>query len=182
MSRAEYVAAEQASSLRHEYLNGQVYAMAGGTPEHGALAAAVMGELRAALVGKPCRVYSSDVRVSILETRLVTYPDASVVCGTLETDPADRDAVTNPILVVEVLSESTEAYDRGAKAAHYRQVPSLMEYVFLSQDEPRIEVYRRVAPGRWELREARTGERIPLESCGIELEVSAIFTNPLASS
>jgi Uma2 family endonuclease len=180
MSRVEYAAAERASAQRHEYLAGQVYAMAGGTPEHGALAAAIMGELRAALAGKPCRVYSSDVRVSIRETRLVTYPDASVVCGQLETDPEDPDAIVNPRLLVEVLSDSTEAYDRGAKAAHYRRIPSLEEYVLLSQDEPRIEVYRRVAPRRWELVEARPPERIALASLGIELDVAAVFGNPLA--
>jgi Uma2 family endonuclease len=181
MSRAEYVAAERTSSQRHEYLGGEVYAMAGGTPEHGALAAAIMGELRAALMDKRCRVYSSDVRISIRETRLVTYPDASVVCGQLETDPEDPDAITNPRLVVEVLSDSTEAYDRGAKAAHYRRIPSLEEYVLLSQDEPRIEVYRRVAPGRWELVEARAPERIALASLGVELDVAAVFGNPLTS-
>jgi Uma2 family endonuclease len=180
MSRAQYVVAERTSAGRHEYLDGEVYAMAGGTPEHGALAAAVMGELRTALAGKPCRVFSSDVRISIRETHLVTYPDASVVCGRLETDPEDPDAITNPRVVIEVLSDSTEAYDRGAKAAHYRRIPSLEEYVLLSQDEPRIEVYRRVAPGRWELIEARAPERVRLESLGVELDVAAVYGNPLA--
>lgn len=180
MSRAEYVAAEQSSSLRHEYLSGEVYAMAGGTPEHGALAAAVMGELRAALHGKPCRVYSSDVRVVVRETGLVTYPDASIVCDQLETDPEDPDAIANPRLLVEVLSDSTEAYDRGAKAAHYRRIPSLIEYVLLSQDEPRVEVYRRVGPGRWELSEARSPERVVLSSVGVELDVAALYADPLS--
>lgn len=180
MTRAEYVATERVSSTRHEYLNGEVYAMAGGTPEHGALAAAIMGELRMALAGKPCRVYSSDVRLVVRETGLVTYPDASVVCGQLETDPEDPDAITNPRLLVEVLSDSTEAYDRGIKAAHYRRIPSLIEYVLVSQDEPRVEVYRRIAPGRWELTEARATQRIALSSVEVELDVAALYANPLA--
>ena len=179
MSYAEYVAAEQASPIRHEYLKGRIFAMAGGTPEHGALAAAVMRELGVCLRGKPCRVYSSDLRVRVLETDLATYPDATIVCGRLETAPDDPNAVVNPTLLVEVLSESTEAYDRGAKAAHYRRIPSLKEYVLVAQDEKRIEVYRRNERGGWELFEARSGARLELESLGIELDVDAVYENPL---
>lgn len=182
MSYAEYLASEAKHEQRHEFLDGEVYAMAGGTPEHGALAAAVIRELGVALRDKPCRVYSSDVRVRIKATGLTTYPDASVVCGKLETDAVDRDAIANPILLVEVLSDSTEAYDRGAKAAHYRRIPSLREYVFIGQQEPLVEVHRRNAQGRFELIEARMGERIELVSIGAELEVRAIYDNPLAST
>ncbi len=178
MSYAEYIAAEKASLVRHEFLKGRVFAMAGGTPEHGALAAAVMGELRSALRGKPSRVYSSDLRIRILETELATYPDASVVCGKLETAPDDANAVVNPTLLVEVLSDSTEAYDRGAKAAHYRRIPSLREYVLIAQDEKRIEVYRRNQRGGWELFEAQSGV-LELESLGIGLDVDAVYENPL---
>lgn len=180
MSYAEYVAAEKQAEVRHEFLNGEIFAMAGGTPEHGALAVAIAGELHVALAGRPCRVYSSDVRVRVLTTGLATYPDASVVCGHLETDPADPDAIVNPTLLVEVLSDSTEAYDRGAKAAHYRRIPSLREYVLVGQQEPLVEVYRRNERGRWELLEARAGERVDLASLGIQLEVDAIYRNPLA--
>ena len=142
MTYAEYLAAEAASDIRHEYLNGEVWAMAGGTPEHAALARRGACELRRLLRGKPCRAFSADLRVRIVDTGLSTYPDVSVVCGQLETAPDDKDAVTNPIVLVEVLSESTEGYDRGAKAAHYRRIPSLREYVLVSQAEPRIEVHR----------------------------------------
>lgn len=114
MTYPEYLVAEAASDLRHEYLQGEVWAMAGGTPERGALAAAVSGELRAALRGQPCRVYSSDVRVRVSETGLSTYPDVTVVCGNLVTAAEDPHAVTNPIVIVEVLSDTTEGYDRGA--------------------------------------------------------------------
>ena len=114
----------------------------------------------------------------ILATGLSTYPDASVVCGRTETAPDDPDAMVNPVLLVEVLSDSSEAYDRGAKAAHYRRIPSLKEYMLVSQSEPLIEVYRRGEGGRWELREARPGEAIELASVDVSLQVSAIYANP----
>lgn len=181
LSYAEYVAAERAGSVRHEFLRGVVTAMAGGTPEHGALAAAVIREIGAALRGKPCRVYSSDVRVRVTETDLSTYPDASVVCGQLRTAPEDPDAISNPAVLIEVLSPSTEAHDRGAKWAHYRRITSLREYVLVAQDEPRIEVYRRNEQGRWELYEASRGERVAVESLGLALEVDRVYENPLES-
>jgi Uma2 family endonuclease len=106
MTYAEYLAAEARAEVRHEYLNGEVWEVAGGTIEHGALAAAIAGELRAVLRGKPCRAFSSDVRIRVLETGLTTYPDLSVVCGQLETAPDDADAITNPLVLVEVLSDS----------------------------------------------------------------------------
>jgi Uma2 family endonuclease len=179
MTYAEYLAAEARAEVRHEYLNGDVWEMAGGTIEHGALASAVAGELRAVLRDKPCRTFSSDVRIRVLETGLTTYPDLSVVCGQLETAKDDEDAITNPLVLVEVLSDSTEAYDRGAKAAHYRRIPSLREYVLVAQAEARIEVHRRAEGGRWELLEARAGETIPLDSLGVSLEVTAVYANPL---
>jgi Uma2 family endonuclease/predicted nucleic acid-binding protein len=180
MRYAEYLRLERASPERHEFLRGEVYAMAGGSPEHGALAAAWIGELRAALAGKPCRVFTSDVRVRIQETGLTTYPDVSVVCGRLETDSEDADAIVNPVLLVEVLSDSSEAYDRGAKAAHYRRIPSLREYVLTSQLEPLVEVYRRNAEGRFELFECRGGDTVELASIGVSLAVRTIYANPLA--
>jgi Uma2 family endonuclease len=175
MTYAEYLAAEAVAEVRHEFLNGEVWAMAGGTPEHGALAVSMTLALGAALRAKPCRGYSSDVRVRIPDTGLSTYPDLSVVCGPLETAPDDKDAITNPIVLVEVLSDSTEAYDRGAKWAHYRRIPSLREYVLVSQAEPRIEVFRRIDAGRWELLEARPGETIELQSLGVLLDVATVY-------
>ncbi len=181
MTHAEYLAAEAVSDVRHEFLDGEVWAMAGGTPEHAALALAMGSELRVALRGKPCRAYSADLRVRVVDTGLSTYPDVSVVCGQLETAPDDPDAVTNPIVLVEILSES-EGYDRGAKAAHYRRIPSLRDYVLVSQAEPRIEVHHRTESGRWELLEARPGETIELASLGARLDVAAIYANPLGGT
>src|SRR6185503_12925135 len=113
MSYAQYLAAEQASAVRHEYLQGEVFAMAGGTPEHSALAKAVAVRLSVALDGKPCRVFGSDLRVRVEATDLSTYPDVTVVCGKLERSALDQNAVVNPVLLVEILSDTTEAYDRG---------------------------------------------------------------------
>jgi Uma2 family endonuclease len=182
MNYAEYLAGETHSDLRHEYLDGQAWAMAGGTPEHGALAAAVIGQLQSALRGKPCRVYTSDVRVRVHALGLATYPDVSVVCGPLETAADDPEAITNPIVLVEVLSETTEAYDRGAKAARYRRIPSLREYVLVSQAEPRVEAQRRGEGGRWEIVEARPGQTLELTSLGVTLDVAAVYANPLPPS
>ncbi len=179
LTYAEYVAAEARSAVRHEFLDGCVYAMAGGTPEHAALAAALAGELRAALRSKPCRVFSSDLRVRVQATGLTTYPDLSVACGKLETAPDDPHALINPVVLVEVLSESTEAYDRGAKAAHYRRINSLAEYVLVSQSEPLIEVHRRNERGHFELIEARAGEHAELASLGVRISVDAVYENPL---
>ena len=179
MTYPEYVAAEEAAEVRHEFINGEVFAMAGGTPEHSALAASIIRELGVALLGKPCRVYTSDLRIHIIDTNTATYPDASVVYGKLETAPDDANAVVNPTLLVEVLSESTEACDRGAKASHYRRIASLKEYVFVAQDEPRLEVYRRNERGGWELFEARSGEELGLESIGVSLRVDAVYDDSL---
>jgi Uma2 family endonuclease len=179
MTYTEYLAAEAVADVRHEYLHGDVWAMAGGTIEHGGLAVAMAREIGLLLRGKPCRAFSSDVRVRVLETDLATYPDLSVVCGQLQTAPDDDNAITNPTVLVEVLSDSTEAYDRGAKWAHYRRIASLREYVLVSHGEPLIEVYRRTAGGRFELTDARAGETIELESIGATLDVDAVYANPL---
>ncbi|HEU4407629.1 MAG TPA: Uma2 family endonuclease [Polyangiaceae bacterium] len=180
MSHAEYLEQEERSETRHEFLRGEVYAMSGGTPAHSALAAVLIAELSAALRGKPCRVFTSDLRVHIPGTGLTTYPDLSVVCGGLETHPEDPNAVTNPLVLVEVLSDSSEAYDRGPKAAHYRKLASLREYLLVSQREPRLELFRRNERGIWELYEAGAGEAIELASLGVKLSVDTVYHDPFA--
>jgi Uma2 family endonuclease len=185
MSYAEYVAAEAQAEVKHEYLRGDVWAMAGGTPEHGALAASVIALLGSALRGKPCRIFSSDVRIRVQATDLsilATYPDASVVCGRLELAPEDDRAIINPVLLVEVLSDSTEAYDRGQKFAHYRRIPSLREYLLVSQHEPRLELFRRGQGESWELFEAGPGQSLTLSSVDAVLETDEVYRNPLDSS
>jgi Uma2 family endonuclease len=183
MSYTEYLAFETASDTRHEYVNGEVFAMAGGTITHGALTTAMSTALSNALRDRRCRVLSSDVRVRSKLTGISTYADVTVVCQKIEVDDDDPHGVLNPSLIIEVLSDSTEAYDRGAKAAHYRRIASLREYVLVSQGEPTIEVYRRNERRNWELfAEARRGELAELTSCGepIFLDVDSIYRDPLA--
>ena len=159
---AEYLAMEEKSATKHEWLDGIVYDLMHGR-RHAGPRRARGGHHRlvgAGLRGKPCRAISSDLRVRVPATGLSTYADVTVVCGKLETDPEDANAVTNPTLLVEVLSDSTEAYDRGEKFAHYRRLPSLREYVLVSQHAPRIEIWRRNERGRWELaQEAEAASR-----------------------
>ena len=180
MSYAEYAASEAAAEARHEYLRGEVYAMAGGTLEHAALAAALAREVGVALAGRPCRTFSADARVRIEATDMTTYPDLSVVCGELVRAAGDERAIVNPIVIFEVLSDSTEGYDRGAKASHYRHIPSLQEYVLVSQNEHHVEVQRRNASGHWEIHEFGIGDQVRLESLDVALSLDALYRNPLA--
>lgn len=176
MSYADYLALESASEVKHEYLRGEIFAMAGGTPRHSALAMAVGVELSIALAERSCVVFNSDLRVRIETTDLSTYPDVVVVCGPLETAEDDRNAALNPVLIVEVLSDSTEAYDRGQKFSHYRQIPSLREYLLVAQTEPRLEAYAKNEAGRWELAEAGPGDVLTLSSLeGVELQVDRVY-------
>jgi Uma2 family endonuclease len=180
MTYAHYLVAEAASETRHEYLRGEVFAMAGGTPTHARLAMAVGVALSNALLGRPCGVFGSDLRIRIEATDLSTYPDAVVVCGKLEHAEADPHAAINPILIVEVLSDSTEAYDRGEKFAHYRRLPSLREYLLVSQREARLESYYKNAEGKWVLEEAGAGQTLTLRSLtGVRLDVDGIYRDPL---
>ncbi len=180
MRYEEYLAAERSAGLKHEYLRGHVWAMAGGTVEHGRLAAAFITALSVELRGRPCVVLSSDVRVRIQATDRATYPDLSVVCGKRETASEDPDGIVNPTVVVEVLSDSTEADDRGEKFAHYRTLASLKEYVLVAQRAQRIEVFRRDGD-HWSYLEAGPGSTIRLESIGATLSVDEIYRDPLAT-
>ncbi|MBV9950278.1 MAG: Uma2 family endonuclease [Myxococcales bacterium] len=174
---AEYEQLEELSPIKHEYLGGRVYAMAGGTPEHAALSMALGVVLGSATLGSRCRAFSSDLMVRVSKTGLCTYPDVSIVCGPREIDPESKNAVNNPVLLVEVTSRSTEEYDRGEKFDHYRAIPTLREYVLVSHREPAIEVRRRGDDGRWTTEIARAGERIVLASVPCTLDVTAIYAS-----
>jgi Uma2 family endonuclease len=144
----EYLVAEEASVERHEYVNGIVVAMSGGTERHSLLGVALTIAIGTRLRGGPCRTYNSDQRIFVPETKLMAYPDVSVVCGPSEKAPKDRHALTNPKVIVEILSESTASFDRGAKWQHYQRIESLRAYVLVDQDAPRLEVYERDG-ARW---------------------------------
>jgi Uma2 family endonuclease len=172
---AQYLALEASSNVKHEYLHGQIYAMAGGTPEHAALASAAVGLLFPSLMRGNCRAHSSDLRVRVPATGLATYPDVTVVCGPRQRDADDEDAVTNPTLIVEVLSPSTENYDRGEKFEHYKRIPSLREYVLVAHDRRGVEVWTRNDLDRWSSRVFEDGESAVLDSVGSTLDVRRLY-------
>lgn len=171
---------EAISPVKHEFLSGQVWAMAGGTPDHAGVAVNVSTSLTNQLRERPCRVFGSDLRVRVQATGLATYPDVSVVCGSLEFDPQDagRNTVINPVVIVEVLSPSTEDYDRGEKLAHYKSVASLAAIVLIAHDEHRIEHWRRVDE-RWTLEVAGAGGVVELGGVECRLEVAEVYRDPL---
>ncbi len=179
-SYAEYLDREHSSETRHEFVSGEIVAMAGGSVEHGRLIARLTMLIGRSLEGKPCVVLSSDVRVRIRAADRATYPDLQVVCGAIERDDEDADAIVNPVLIVEVLSDSTTASDRGDKFADYRRLRSLREYVLVSQRARRVDRYRRDGK-RWVLEEFERGQRVAFESIGVELEVDALYSDGLGA-
>ena len=173
MSASEYLAWERTQPERHEYFRGEVFLMAGGSPRHNALAAAIIRDLGAATRGSSCRVLTSDQRIVARPSQHYVYADASLVCGAFELAEGTNDVLANPRALFEVLSRSTEAYDRGDKWAAYRQIPSLMDYFLVSQSLPRVECYRRQDTG-WHYEVIETGGRIALGK-DIELELDALY-------
>lgn len=145
----EYLAIDRAAEFKSEFYGGEMFAMAGGSAVHSLLGIAIGAELRAVLKGSGCRTYNSELRVRVARGGLYAYPDTTVVCGELQYAEGTTDVITNPTVVIEVLSKSTEAYDRGFKSSEYRRIPSLKEYAFLSQTEPRVEIYGRNVDGEW---------------------------------
>ncbi len=161
---AEYLEFERASEGKHEFVNGHIYpmrggsdtdrasGMSGGTDAHALIGWNVLAAFHAAFRGRACRAHTSDMRMKILDTGMYTYPDVSALCGRPELEDGRRDTLLNPSLVIEVLSPSTEDYDRGDKFAHYRRLASLREYVLVAQDRPHVERYVRAGDG-WVLTE-----------------------------
>jgi len=178
---AEYVRLEHDSALKHEFWQGEVYAMAGGTPEHAALAGRLATVLGLAVRAGPCDVFTSDLRVRVAATGLTTYPDLTVVCQPWQRDPEDRNTVVNPRLVVEVLSDSTAAYDRGEKLSQYQLIPSLSEVLLVAHDAPRLELWRRGKSDRWEPLIATAGDRLELASVPAVIEITPLYHGLLAA-
>ena len=145
----QYLELERDAEYKSEYFSGQIFAMAGGSPEHSAIGANIAREVGNRLKHGSCQVFNSDLRVTVMQMGLMTYPDVTVVCGEQHRHPLDRNSLINPRVVFEVLSDSTEAYDRGAKFALYQRLDSLEEYVLVSQDKARVERYFRQADGQW---------------------------------
>ncbi len=178
ISAADYLARERTSEFKSEFFDGEIFAMGGGSPTHSLIAANFVGEARQSLKGKPCAVYSSDLRVKVSSTGLYTYPDATIVCGELTFDDERRDTVTNPTVIVEVLSDSTEKYDRGRKSSHYRQILSVREIILISQDEAHVERFVRQPEGGWLLLEERELKGLfNLSSLNITIAMSELYRN-----
>lgn len=148
-TRAEYLAMEEVAPYKSEYHNGKIYAMAGGTGDHSLIKVDLITQLRQRLRRTPCRVFDSDMRLLIKAEDLYTYPDAMVVCGKIEYETKSETTLTNPILIFEVLSQTTHVYDRTDKFAFYKKLPTFQEYVLVESAKARIEVHRKVLGRKW---------------------------------
>lgn len=178
---AEYLAMERSSPQKHEYCNGEIFAMAGASEAHNLIVTNVVGELRSALRSRPCKVYPSDMRVKIPATGLYTYADASVTYDRPSFEDDKVDTLLNPQVIFEVLSESTEDYDRGTKFKNYRSIPSLHDYVLVSQNEVLVEHFVRQPDGSWLLRERRAGEPLKLTSIDCTLDIDELYLKVFAA-
>lgn len=176
LTPGQYLEIERQAETRNEYFDGEMFAMSGGSRAHSRLSVNVTALLNGILAGRPCEVFNSDMRVKVEATDLYTYPDVSVVCGEPRLEDAHQDTLLNPLLIVEVLSPSTERYDRGTKFHHYRQISSLMEYVLVSQDEARIERFQRLPDGEWSLRVASgLDAELSLSSIDVTLKLADVY-------
>ena len=175
---ADYVALESLSTGKHEFLDGEIYAMAGGTEEHSALAAEMVRVLGNAVGERLCRVHTSDLRIYVEAAGLATFPDGSVICGPMQQhDPSPTATALNPMILVEVTSDSSEDYDTGPKLEYYRTISTLREYIVVSHRERRIAVHSRGTDDAWTTRVAIRGGRVEVPSLSAELTVDEIYRN-----
>lgn len=175
ISPDEYLRREREAPERSEYVNGEIYSMGGASRAHNLVAGNCFAELRARLGSRSCETYVSDMRVRVSETGLYTYPDLVVACEPPRWDDSHFDTLPNPILILEVLSECTERYDRGEKFAHYRRLPSLREYLLVAQDRYRVEHFARDGES-WVLTEfSGLGAEVPLPALQCTLPLSVIY-------
>lgn len=175
LTPAEYLAFERAAAEKHEYADGEIFAMACASREHSLITANVYREISHALLERPCEMHTADMRVKIAASGRYVYPDASVVCDEPLFEDAGVDTLLNPKLVVEVLSDSTEAYDRGDKFEQYRSLPSFTDYVLISQKAMRVEHFQGQPDGRWLLAILGPGASLVLESIGVTIAVDRLY-------
>lgn len=176
LTEEEYLKIERAAEFKSEFYDGRMYAMSGGSYPHGQIILNLGSELRTASRGKPCSVTASDIRVRVSKRGSYTYPDVVVVCGPPKFADDQKDTLLNPSLIVEVLSPSTEAHDRGLKFAQYRQIESLEEYGLVSQTEPRVEIFRRQPSGDWLLSESTGLDAVcRFDSAGCQIALAEIY-------
>jgi Uma2 family endonuclease len=171
----EYLALERAAEHKSELVNGRIYAMAGASLEHIQIVGNLFAEIRARLRGRPCRVFSNELRVKVSQTGMYTYPDVVALCETPRLEDAHGDTLLNPAVIIEVLSESTERYDRGEKFAHYRKLESLREYILVAQDAVLVERYVRHGE-HWTLSEMSDPEgALHIQALGCEVPLRDIY-------
>ena len=178
ISPEEYLALERQAESKSEYVDGEIFAMAGGSERHNLLVANIIAGLHGQLLGGSCRVYPSDLKVRAPKPRFFFYPDVSVVCGETKFHDEKKDVVLNPVVIFEVLSEGTAAFDRGKKFQDYQQLDSLTEYVLVSQDEALVEHYVRHEDDSWiytKLSGLNATLVLPAIQC--QLELSFIYNN-----
>ncbi len=150
----EYLAMERRAQYKSEYFDGEIFAMPGASPAHNKITTNIVGELYSQFKKRPCHVYANDLRVKVSPTGLYTYPDIVALCGVPRFDDDQQDTLLNPTVIIEVLSDSTQAYDRGKKFQHYRTLESLQEYLLIAQEECHVEHYVRQSENEWLLTEA----------------------------
>ncbi|MBI3210105.1 MAG: Uma2 family endonuclease [Candidatus Solibacter usitatus] len=178
LTEEEYLAIERKAETKSEYFRGEMFAMSGGSFSHASLSTNIVGELRSLLRTKHCRVLTEAMRLRVSTSGLYTYPDVMVVCGKPEFVDGVKDTLVNPVLIFEVLSTSTEAHDRGFKLEHYQKIPSVREFVMVSQTEPRVEVYRRQEGDNWLLINIRgLDATVRLESVDCSIAMDEIYLN-----
>jgi Uma2 family endonuclease len=175
MTPAEYLAFDRGSQVRHEYWDGEVFAMSGGSREHSQLQANISAALVNALRDRPCIALTSDMRVRIPANEKYVYPDGIVVCGEVLVEDGENDTLLNPTVLFEVLSDSTESFDRGRKFEHYQSITTLTDYVLVAQDRVRVEHFKRQVDGSWLLRILGPRDRLNLEAAGCEILVDDMF-------
>lgn len=172
----EYLAIDRNSEQKNQYYAGEIFAMGGASERHNLIVTNLVRELSTQLKGRPCKVYPSGMRVKVSATGLYTYPDVTVVCGETRFEDEQQDTLRNPTVVIEVLSGSTEDYDRGRKFAQYRQIESLAEYVLIAQEKHHVERFRRQDNNQWLLSEtSRLGDTISLDSIDCKLALAEIY-------
>jgi Uma2 family endonuclease len=169
----EFFVWEEQQLEKHELIDGRVYAMSGGTQNHSAIAINFLLSIRSHLRRSHCHVFNSDLKVNILNTPNYTYPDLSVTCDSRDQENALY--ITYPCLIVEVLSDSTEAYDRGKKFEKYRRNPNLIDYVLVSSDEVAIDIYHKNDAGEWVIVSYRGGDRTELKSIDLSLPIEQFY-------
>jgi Uma2 family endonuclease len=178
LTETEYLDVERAADSKSEFFDGEMFAMAGGTPMHSLIATNLAVEFSNHLRGRPCVPFNSDLRMKVEATGLFTYPDLSVICGELQFANDSDDTIVNPTVLAEVLSNATEAYDRGKKFEHYRRISTLKEYLLVSQWEPRIEQFLRQPSGDWLLRQsAGLDATLIIPSLDITVSLARVFAN-----